>query len=109
MKLQYNIVVNVVIHISKSKGVAEWPIKQMKKGLSKVTSFTIHHVYSYREVPMFSLNLLNFLIESRDEWIISSGISCMSVWQWLGWDRKCSETVVGLDWMLVLSTERLCS
>ena len=29
-----------------------------KRGLSKVTSFTIHHVYSYREVPMFSLNLL---------------------------------------------------
>ena len=28
-----------------------------KRGLSKVTSFTIHHVYSYREVPMFSLNL----------------------------------------------------
>ena len=28
------------------------------RGLSKVTSFTIHHVYSYREVPMFSLNLL---------------------------------------------------
>ena len=29
-----------------------------KKRLSKVTSFTIHHVYSYREVPMFLLNLL---------------------------------------------------
>ena len=30
-----------------------------KRGLSKVTSFTIHHVYSYRRaVPMFSLNLL---------------------------------------------------
>ena len=28
------------------------------RGLSKVTSFTIHRVYSYREVPMFSLNLL---------------------------------------------------
>ena len=27
-------------------------------GLYKVTSFTIHYVYSYREVPMFSLNLL---------------------------------------------------
>ena len=24
---------------------------------------------------------LAFLIESRDEWISSSGISCMSVWQ----------------------------
>ena len=32
-----------------------------KRGLSKVTSFTIHHVYSYREVPMFSLNLLRTL------------------------------------------------
>ena len=57
------------------------------RGLSKVTGFTIHHVYSYREVPMFSLNLLKrtlwlqFLIESRDEWVTSSGISCMSVWQ----------------------------
>ena len=29
-----------------------------KRGLSKVTSFTIHHVYSYRDFPMFSLNLL---------------------------------------------------
>ena len=28
------------------------------RGFSKVTSFTIHHVYSYCEVPMFSLNLL---------------------------------------------------
>ena len=62
MKWQYYIVVNVVIHISKSKGVAEMTNKtnkiKIKKGLSKVTSFTIHHVYSYREVPMFSLNLL---------------------------------------------------
>ena len=61
MKLQYYIVVNVVIHISKSKGVAEMTNKTnkiKKKGLSKVTIFTIHHVYSYREVPMFSLNLL---------------------------------------------------
>ena len=31
---------------------------KIKKRLSKVTSFTIHHVYSYREVPMFLLNLL---------------------------------------------------
>ena len=62
MKLQYYIVVNVVIHISKSKGVAEMTNKtnriKKKRGLSKITSFTIHHVYSYREVPMFSLNLL---------------------------------------------------
>ena len=88
MKLHYYVVVNIVIHISKSKGVAEMTNKTNKinkKGLSKVTSFTIHHVYSYRVVPMFSLNLLKrtlaFLIESRDKWIISSGISCMSVWQ----------------------------
>ena len=58
MKLQYSIVVNVVIHISKSKGVAEMTSKTNEKGLSKGTSFTIRHVYSYREVPMFSLNLL---------------------------------------------------
>ena len=62
MKLQYYIVVNVAIHISKSKGVAEMTNKtnriKKKRGLSKVASFTIHHVYSYREVPMFSLNVL---------------------------------------------------
>ena len=45
--------------------------------------------------------------ESREEWIFSSGINCMSVWEWLEWERKCSETVVGLDLMLVLSTVRL--
>ena len=55
MKLQYYIVVNVVIHISKSKGVAEIKNKTNEKGFSKVTSFAIHHVYSYRKVPMFSL------------------------------------------------------
>ena len=62
MKLQYYIVVNVVIHISKYKGVAEMTNKTNRitkiRGLSRVTAFTIHHVYSYREVPMFSLNLL---------------------------------------------------
>ena len=36
-----------------------------KRGLSKITSFTIHHVYSYREVPMFSLNLLK-----RTLWLV---------------------------------------
>ena len=36
--------------------------------------------------------------ESREEWIFSSGINCMSVWEWLEWERKCSETVVGLDY-----------
>ena len=45
MKLQYYIVGNVVIHISKSKGVAEMTNKtnkiKKKGGLSKVTSFTI--------------------------------------------------------------------
>ena len=69
MKLQYYIVVNVVIHISKSKGVAEMTNKQRnkeKRGLSKVTSFTIHHVYSYREVPMFSLNLLLVVIKDYE-------------------------------------------
>ena len=47
--------------------------------------------------------------ESREERIFSSGINCMSVWEWLEWERKCSETVVGLDLMLVLSTARVCS
>ena len=44
--------------------------------------------------------------ESREERVFSSGINCMSVWEWLEWERKCSETVVGLDLMLVLSTAR---
>ena len=47
--------------------------------------------------------------ESREEWIFSSGINCMSVWEWLEWERKCSERAVGLDLMLVLSNARLCS
>ena len=45
--------------------------------------------------------------ESREEWIFSSGINCMSAWEWLEWERRCSETVVGLDLMFVLSTARL--
>ena len=38
------------------------------------------------KVPAKSIrkDSLAFLIESREEWITSSGISCMSVWQWLG-------------------------
>ena len=47
--------------------------------------------------------------ESREEWIFSSRIKCMSVWEWLEGERKCSETVMGLDLMFVLSTARLCS
>ena len=43
--------------------------------------------------------------ESREEWIFSSGINCMSVWEWLEWERKCSETVVGLDLTLVLKVK----
>ena len=35
---------------------------EQNKGLSKVTSLTIHYVYSYREVLMFSLNLLNIVL-----------------------------------------------
>ena len=35
-----------------------------KERLSKVTSFTIHHVYSYREVPMFLVNLFK-----RTHWL----------------------------------------
>ena len=54
-------------------------------------------------------NFLALRTESREEWILSSGINCMSVWEWLEWERKCLETVVGLDLMLVLSTARLCS
>ena len=49
---------------------------------------------------------LSLRTESHEKWISSSGINCMSVWEWLEWERKCSETVVGLDLMLVLSTAR---
>ena len=31
------------------------------------------------------------------------------MWGWSEWERNCSETVVGLDFMLVLSIGRLCS
>ena len=47
--------------------------------------------------------------ESREERIFSSGITCMSVWEWLEWERKCSETVVDLELVLFLSTARLPS
>ena len=54
--------------------------KERKTDLRK-----FHHVYSHRGVPMFLLNLLKrtlaSLIESREEWISSTGISCMLVWQ----------------------------
>ena len=47
--------------------------------------------------------------ESREEWIFPNETNCMSVWEWSEWERRCSETLVGLDLMLVLSTGRLCS
>ena len=45
----------------------------------------------------------------KNEFSLVGSINCMSVWEWLEWERKCSEIVVGLDLMLVLSTARLCS
>ena len=68
----------------------------------------IRHGGSGHEVQK-SWPLVALRTESREERIFSSGINCMSVWEWLQWERKCSETVVGLDLMLVLSTARLCS
>ena len=47
--------------------------------------------------------------ESREEWIFPNEINYMSVWEWSEWERKYSETAVGLNLMLVLSTERLYS
>ena len=41
-------------------------------------------------------------IESLLEKIFSMGISCMSLAVWLGEERKCSATVVGLDLVLGL-------
>ena len=50
---------NTYFEIKRSGGNDEQNKRNKEKmGLSKVTSFTIHRVYSYREVPMFSLNLL---------------------------------------------------
>ena len=60
-------------------------------------------------VMAFKCDSLALRTESREEWIFSSRINCMSVWEWLEWERRCSETVLGLDLMLVLSTARLCS
>ena len=48
-------------------------------------------------------------IESPLEKIFSMGIYCMSLAVWLGTERKCSATVVGLDMLLGLSMVRRCS
>ena len=41
--------------------------------------------------------------------VFSMGISYMSLAVWLGEERKCSATVVGLDLVLGLSMVRRCS
>ena len=48
-------------------------------------------------------------IESLFDKTFSMGISCMSLAVWLGEDRKCCATVVGLDLVLGLSMVRRCS
>ena len=60
-------------------------------------------------VMAFKCDSLALRTESSEEWIFSSRINCMLVWEWLEWERKCSETVLGLDLMFVLSTACLCS
>ena len=52
---------------------------------------------------------LALVTESREEWIFPNEINYMSVWEWWDWERKYSETVVGINLMLVLSTGRLYS
>ena len=47
-------------------------------------------------------------IESLLEKIFSMGINCMPLAVWLGEERKCSATVVGLDLGLGLSMIRRC-
>ena len=76
--------------------------------LQSVTRFITNCDSAVTALPI-KCDSLALRTESREEWIFSSGINCMSVWEWLEWERKCSETVVGLDLMLVLSTARLCS
>ena len=45
-------------------------------------------------------------IKSLLEKIFSMGINCMSLTVWLGEERKCSATVIGLDLVLGLSVVR---
>ena len=57
-----------------------------KKGgflrLQVLRFITSIHTWSSNVLPKsIKKDSLAFLIESLDEWIISSGISCMSVWQ----------------------------
>ena len=47
--------------------------------------------------------------ESRLEKNFSVGCNCMSLVVWLGAERKCSATAVGLDMLLGLSMVRRCS
>ena len=85
MKLQYYIMENVAIHGMGGNYVYKLVPKYKK--ISKINEITIHHVKPWgSKVPAKSMrkDSLAFLIESREEWISSSGISCMSVWQWLG-------------------------
>ena len=60
--------------------------KIKKKGgflrLQVLRFITSIHTWGSNVLPKsIKKDSLAFLIESLDEWIISSGISCMSVWQ----------------------------
>ena len=54
-------------------------------------------------VLAFKKASLALQIESQLEEIFLIGINCISLAVWLGKDRKCSATVVGLDLVLGLS------
>ena len=81
---------DVAIH--RSGGNDVYKVEPKDKGISKIKLQNKNYNSSRlfkpwgSKVPAKSIrkDSLAFLIESREEWITSSGISCMSVWQWLG-------------------------
>jgi len=90
MKLQYCLVVDVVTHVSKRTLRSGGNDEQNK--LNKVKIKRVYLGYKFYDssrlfipwgsnVPAKSIkkDYLTFLIESREEWISSSGMSCMSV------------------------------
>ena len=85
MKLQYYVVVDVVTHNLKLKEVAEMAKNTNKLNKVRIKQvyvdykfYVIHHIYSYRGVPMFLLNLLFIIIlhviqsEKTESFLINS-------------------------------------
>ena len=79
---------DVAIH--RSDGNDVYKVVPKDKELSKIKLKNYNSSRLFKpwgsNVPAKSIrkDSLAFLIESHEEWITSSGISCMSVWEWLG-------------------------